>query len=303
MRGRWPFTAWHFSKRLRAWIAGAPAGPLPSDVYAVLVNDCYSVLLSFGIGAIGGVLVGSMAAWRTGSVLLLILTVLAAAVAVGRVLLTISYRKAQPVADAAALKIWEWRYAIGASAYGACLGGLCFVAFAFIDDPVSHLILNSNAVGFAAGTTARNSSRPRIAVTQVSFIRVANHHRLCISLYPAVLGPVAAHVPVQPERPSKLRNIWAASPAPAACDPGKGRTCPHARRTKLSFRRGARQHVAWAVHARCRAAAVGLEQAVLRNLADRAGGAVARQLRGSDGRAQRPAAIIQIRMVAEIRLN
>jgi diguanylate cyclase (GGDEF)-like protein len=170
MRVRWPFTAWHFSKRLRAWIAGAPAEPLPSDVYAVLVNDCYSVLLSFGIGAIGGVLVGSMAAWRTGSVLLLILTVLAAAVAVGRVLLTISYRKAQPVADAATLKMWERRYAIGALAYGACLGGFCFVTLALTNDAATHLIVCASALGFAAGTTARNSSRPRIAVAQVSLI-------------------------------------------------------------------------------------------------------------------------------------
>ena len=46
----------------------------------------------------------------------------------------------------------------------------CFVGFAFTDDPVSHLLLISNAVGFSAGTTARNSSRPRIAMAQVSFI-------------------------------------------------------------------------------------------------------------------------------------
>jgi diguanylate cyclase (GGDEF)-like protein len=170
MRVRCPLTAWHFSKRLRAWIAGAPAEPPPSDVYAVLVNDCYSVLVSFGIGAIGGVLVGSMVAWRTGSVLLLILTVLAAAVAVGRVLLTISYRKAQPVADVAALKMWERRYAIGALAYGACLGGFCFVTLALTNDAVTHLIVCASALGFAAGTTARNSSRPRVAVAQVSLI-------------------------------------------------------------------------------------------------------------------------------------
>jgi PAS domain-containing protein len=46
---------------------------------------------------------------------------------------------------------------------------MCFVVFAFIDDPLSQLLLNTNAIGFAAGTSARNSSRPLIAITQLSF--------------------------------------------------------------------------------------------------------------------------------------
>jgi hypothetical protein len=93
-------------------------------------------------------------------------------VAAARLLITIAYREDKPAlgGDAAALRRWERWYAFGASAYAACLGGLCFVAFAFTDDPISHLLLNANAVGYTAGVTARNSSRPRIAVAQLSLI-------------------------------------------------------------------------------------------------------------------------------------
>jgi diguanylate cyclase (GGDEF)-like protein len=158
--------------RLQAMARVASAGQVPAEVYATLVDDVYSAPLSFVIGAGTASLVGAIAAWRTGSVCLAALTVATAAIAAGRLLLIMTYRRYRAAVrtDAAALRRWERWYASGALAYGACIGATCFVAFAFFDDPISHLILNSNAVGFAAGTTARNSSRPWIAVTQTSFI-------------------------------------------------------------------------------------------------------------------------------------
>jgi diguanylate cyclase (GGDEF)-like protein len=47
---------------------------------------------------------------------------------------------------------------------------MCFVGLVFTDDPFCQLLLTVHAVGFTAGTTARNSSRPWIAITQVSSI-------------------------------------------------------------------------------------------------------------------------------------
>ena len=44
------------------------------------------------------------------------------------------------------------------------------VAFAFADDPISQLLLATTAVAYTAGATARNSSWPRIAVTQLTLI-------------------------------------------------------------------------------------------------------------------------------------
>jgi diguanylate cyclase (GGDEF)-like protein/PAS domain S-box-containing protein len=156
----------------RAPVDRAPVEPLPTEVLATLINDLYSVLVSFVIGATTAALVGGIAAWRTGSPWLTGLTVGTMVVAAARLLITIAYRKDKRAlgGDAAAVRCWERWYAFGASAYAACLGGLCFVAFAFTDDPISHLLLNANAVGYTAGATARNSSRPRIAVAQLSLI-------------------------------------------------------------------------------------------------------------------------------------
>ena len=159
-------------KSLRSLIGRPQKEQLPTCVYAILVNDVYSVLGAFAIGACTATLVGGIAAWRTNNVLLTFLTISTAAVAVARGSVTISYRGHKPTIgdDLGALRRWEQWYAIGASTYGACLGAMCFVALMLTDDLVSHLLLISNAVGFAAGTTARNSSRPSIAIAQVSFI-------------------------------------------------------------------------------------------------------------------------------------
>jgi diguanylate cyclase (GGDEF)-like protein len=158
--------------RARSLAEPASVEPLPAEVLAVLINDLYSVLGSFAIGATTAALVCGIVAWRTGTPSLMIITLATAGVAAARVLLTIGYRKHKPTntADAAALHYWERWYAIGASAYGACLGTMCFMALVFTDEPIGHLLLVANAVGFTGGTTARNSSRPPIAVAQVSFV-------------------------------------------------------------------------------------------------------------------------------------
>ena len=159
-------------KRLRSLAGLTSVGLVPIEISAALVDDLYSALRSQAIGAITGVLVGGIAASRTGSAWLIFLTVAAACVAFARGLLTIEYykRKSSIVGNGAALGRWERWYAVGAVAYGACLGSMCFVGFVFTDDPFCQLLLTVHAVGFTAGTTARTSSRPWIAITQVSSI-------------------------------------------------------------------------------------------------------------------------------------
>ncbi len=159
-------------KRLRSLGRLASVGSVPIEIIAPLVDDLYSALRSLAIGAITGVLVGAIAASRTGSAWLNFLTVAAACVALGRGLLTIEYykRKSSIVGNGTALGRWERWYAVGALAYGACLGSVCFVGLVFTDDPFCQLLLIVHAVGFTAGTTARSSSRPWIAITQVSSI-------------------------------------------------------------------------------------------------------------------------------------
>ncbi len=157
---------------LRSLVDPKSSGLVPIEISAALIDDLYSALRSLAIGAITGVLVGAIAASRTGSAWLSFLTVATACVALGRGLLTIEYykRKSSIVGNGAALGRWERWYAVGAVAYGACLGSMCFVALLFTDDPFGQMLLTIHAVGFTAGTTARTSSRPWIAITQVSSI-------------------------------------------------------------------------------------------------------------------------------------
>jgi diguanylate cyclase (GGDEF)-like protein len=158
--------------RLRSLVDPASVEQPPTDVFAALIDDLYAPLASFVIGATASTAVCGVTAWRTGNAWLTVLAVSMVVIAAVRVVITLDYRKHQPTigGDAAALCRWERWYEIGASVYAACLGGACFVAFAFIDDPVSHLLLHATSVGYTAGATARNSSRPRVAVAQLSLI-------------------------------------------------------------------------------------------------------------------------------------
>ena len=78
---------------LRWLVKPKPVGSVPIEVSAALVDDLYSALTSFAVGAIGAVLVGGIAASRTGSASLMFLTVATAAVAAARALLMIEYYK------------------------------------------------------------------------------------------------------------------------------------------------------------------------------------------------------------------
>ena len=159
-------------RRLRLSANTASVEQPPTDVFAALIDDLYAPLASFMIGAAASAAVCGVTAWRTGNAWLTVLAVSMVAIATARAAVTLDYRTHKPTiaGDAAALRRWERWYAIGASVYAACLGGACFVVFAFTDDPVSHLLLNATSVGYTAGVTARNSSRPRIAVAQLSLI-------------------------------------------------------------------------------------------------------------------------------------
>jgi len=118
------------------------------------------------------VLVGLIAASHTASLWLTYPTVVTAAVVTGRAILTIEYyrHRSSIVGDAAELRRWEKWYAAGALAHGACFGSMCLVGLVFTDDPLCHLLLGASAAGFTAGGTARNASRPWIAIAMVSLI-------------------------------------------------------------------------------------------------------------------------------------
>ncbi len=173
-------------------------GPVPIEISAVLIDDLYSALASFAVGAVGAVLVGAIAAWHTGNPWFNFLTAVTAAVATARAVLTVAYyrNKSSILGDGPTLRRWERRYAVGALAHGACFGSMCLVGFVFTGDPLCHLLLGASAAGFTAGATARNSSRPWIAIAMVSLILVPMAAGFALRsglIYMALLGFTCAY--------------------------------------------------------------------------------------------------------------
>jgi diguanylate cyclase (GGDEF)-like protein len=156
-------------RRLSPLIGGASAELPPPEVYGALIDDLHAPLFSLVAGASTTILVGAMAAWRTGNFWIGALTIGTAAVTAARIFTIAEYRKQRPRRgdDVDFLRSFEHRYAIGAIVYAALLGVMALIAYLFTNDPVSFLLITANVVGYSAGATARNAGRPPIAITQI----------------------------------------------------------------------------------------------------------------------------------------
>jgi diguanylate cyclase (GGDEF)-like protein len=176
------------SGRLKALIGGEPGELPPPDVYGALIDDLYAPLFSLVAGATTTILVGSIAAWRTGNFGLAALTISTALVAGARILIVAAYRKQRRADlgnDINLLHRFERRYAVGAMVYAGLLGLTALVAFVFTDDPVSLLLITANLVGYSAGATGRNSCRPYIAISQNVLLLVPIAAGTALRLQPA----------------------------------------------------------------------------------------------------------------------
>jgi diguanylate cyclase (GGDEF)-like protein len=174
--------------RLKPLIGGEPPELPPPEVYGAVIDDLYAPLFSLIAGATTTVLVGSIAAWRTGNSALAALTICTALVTAIRILTVAAYRKrrrADPGNDINLLHRFERRYAIGAIVYAGLLGLTALVAYVFTDDPVSFLLITANLVGYSAGATGRNSCRPYIAISQNVLLLVPIAIGTALRLQPA----------------------------------------------------------------------------------------------------------------------
>ncbi|NVO16563.1 MAG: EAL domain-containing protein [Rhodoplanes sp.] len=143
---------------------------MPSDVLAELIDSLYAPIGSLVVGWSCSILIGVIVSARTGSAWLAAITAALALIAAARGLLVVSYRSRPvgPDTDLETLRRWEWRWLLGAWVFAGTLGGLCFVCFVQVDDPVAHLLVDATTIGYTAGATTRNAGRPRIAVGQIA---------------------------------------------------------------------------------------------------------------------------------------
>ena len=154
-------------RRLRPLIV--PAALPPPEVYGALIDDLHAPLFSLVAGASTTILVGTMAAWRTGNPWLAALTAGTAAVTIARIVTIAEYRngRTRHGDDIDFLRSFEQRYATGAIVFAALLGLMGLIAYLFTNDPISFLLITANVVGYSAGATARNAGRPPIAIAQI----------------------------------------------------------------------------------------------------------------------------------------
>jgi len=140
------------------------ADQLPAVVYHELVDMLFSMTLPIvGLG-VAYVAVASLIAlqwgWIAGG-----FAIAGALVTVGRVLVIMGYRRANPQ-EMEALCLWERRYAVGNYAFAALLGGLNAWVLT-MHNPLLHLITVSMVFAFGAGVVARISVRPKICVVSL----------------------------------------------------------------------------------------------------------------------------------------
>lgn len=145
------------------------AGSVPPDILAELIDSAYAPIGSLVVGWGCSVLIGVFVSAWTGNPSVAVATALLALVALARGLLVWAYRSRPvgPGSDLATLRRWERRWLVGAWAFAGALGGLCFVCFVQVDDPVVHMLVDAATVGLATGAMALNSGFPRIAVGQI----------------------------------------------------------------------------------------------------------------------------------------
>ena len=210
----------------------------------------YSTLMSFTIAATTAVLVGGIAASRTGSSSLVLLTVATAAVAALRAFLvidTISTSRPSP-----AMVV---RYIAGNDVVrNRCLGlrgmpwqyllrWLCIYRRPTL--PVAAWYLRGRIYGRDYGAYLQ----PAVDRRNAGFPHFNAHHpRQCVSRRVGLYGVVGVHFPVLPRHYRTGAILGRKPAAPAARDWRKGCTCLLAGGTEFPIRRRACQHVPWPLH-------------------------------------------------------
>ncbi len=141
---------------------------LPTDIYISLVDALFSDAKSFLIGAFAAASLALIATIRTGNIIIGVCAVAVLVVAVLRVRDMRSYIRLRPtLTTTAAIRTWELRYVVGASAHVALLGVFCLAAFALTGDPVVQLLSFSTILAYLIGVAGRNFASEALVKSQI----------------------------------------------------------------------------------------------------------------------------------------
>ena len=139
---------------------------LNGRVRQTLVVSLYTHPSSLAMGAACGVGTSVVAAWLSGSGLIVAATVLLATIAVFRVSAAAYLLHRTDRHD---IRQLELIYETGAWSYAFILGMIAALTLTEAVDPELQLLMVGNAIGYGVGISARNAGRPLIAIGQLFF--------------------------------------------------------------------------------------------------------------------------------------
>jgi diguanylate cyclase (GGDEF)-like protein len=141
---------------------------LPTDIYASLVASLFSDSRTLFVGAFGTTTAALITAWKANEPLLLVCALLIAAVACARGADMRAFARQRPnLTTTQAVRHWELRYVIGASAYVALMGAWVLVAFTKTNDPFVQLLSFSMTLVNMIGVAGRNFGSRLLVAAQL----------------------------------------------------------------------------------------------------------------------------------------
>ena len=142
-----------------------------AKVRAALVATLYSSPTSLALGAICGLIGSLYIAYQADHYVLTYAAMVLTAVVIGRIASAFAFHHTVQENEAQT-RLLELVYEAGAWGYALVLGAIGGLTVALADQPELHVLAAANAIGYAAGVSARNAGRPQIAIGQNLFASV-----------------------------------------------------------------------------------------------------------------------------------
>jgi diguanylate cyclase (GGDEF)-like protein len=141
---------------------------LPTEIRAGLVESLFASIASLAVGAVACSIIGASVALRAGDARIMAVSIGILAVGLVRVISAILYQRTKRRRPDATRR-WEHIYELGAWAFSALLGLLCWLTIMHTTDAALQMAVSTIAAGYAAAISGRNAGRPFIAIGQLTF--------------------------------------------------------------------------------------------------------------------------------------
>jgi diguanylate cyclase (GGDEF)-like protein len=141
---------------------------LTTDIHATLIESLFAPAASLVVGAVACSIIGVAAALRVDAPWIIANSVAIVAVGVLRVASMLVYRRCKKTQQLGAPGMWERVFELGAWAFSALLGLLCWLTITQTTDSSLQMAVIATSTGYAAAVSSRNAGRPFIAVGQLT---------------------------------------------------------------------------------------------------------------------------------------